>query len=663
MAKLTIHEALQKGARLRQAGRPAEAEAMYRKVLAHQANQPDALHMLGVLASQAGHHEAAADWIRRAIAVNPTDASYHCNLAVSAQALGKLDEAAAEYRRAVELQPAIPEFRLNLGGALTALGKLEDAAASYATALALRPEYAEAHFGTGNVLRDLGRREEAIASYRRAILARPHFPDAYNSLGCLLTDLRRLDEAAAALTEAIQLKPDFAAAHSNLGNVRSDQGLLDESLACDDRAIALQPQDPRYLSNRVYSLNFHPGYDAAELLREQLVWNDRHGQPPAEGIQPHDQDRSPDRRLRVGYVSPDFRAHVVGRNVLPLFREHDHQQVDVYCYSDVTKPDDITAQFRKYADVWRDIAPWSHEQLAHQVRADRIDILVDLTLHMANNRLPAFARKPAPLQATFAGYPGGTGLRAMDYRLTDPYLDPPGLSDANYVERSIRLPHSFWCYDVASMSMGLGYEPPVSPLPALENGCITFGCLSNFCKINEPVLRLWARVLTAVKGSRLLVRTPEGSHRQRTLGTLGREGIEPGRIEFVEGRPWLHYLEYYHRIDIGLDTFPYNGHTTSLEACRMGVPVVTKTGGTAVNRAGLSLFSNLGLTELVASEDEQFVDIAQTLAADLPRLATLRAELRDRIQASPLMDAPGFARSIETAFRAMWQDACAANGA
>lgn len=659
MAKLTVHEAMLKGAQLRQAGHLVEAERMYRKILAQQPDQPEALHGLGILASQTGHPGLAVDLIGRAITRNPGEASYHCNLAVNFQALDRLEEAINAYRKAVELQPGIPEFHLNLGGALVTHGRLEEALASYGRALDLRPRFAEAHLGRANALRDLGRQDEALGAYQEALLAKPDFPEALNALGCLFTDLRRLDEAAATLAEAIRLRPDFAAAHSNLGNVLSDQGLLDGSLACDDRAIALQPHDPRFHSNRLYSITFHPAFDPPALLREQLQWDDRHGRPLRAGLKAHDNDLTPGRRLRIGYVSPDFRAHAVGRNILPLFREHDHQVVEVFCYSDATKPDYLTAQFRKYADGWRDIAGWSHERLADEVRSDRIDILVDLTLHMANNRLPAFARKPAPVQVTFAGYPGGTGLRTMDYRLTDPYLDPPGATDADYVERSIRLPHSFWCYDVASMSMGLGYEPPVNPLPALERGHITFGCLSNFCKINEPVLLLWARVLKAVAGSRLLVLAAEGSQRQRLLGLLCRQGIAPERIEFVAGRPWLQYLEYYHRIDIGLDTLPYNGHTTSLEACRMGVPVVTRTGHTVVGRAGLSLFSNLGLTELVASDDDQFVAIAQGLAMDLPRLASLRAELRERIEASPLMDAPLFARSIEGAFREMWHRACA----
>ena len=661
MAKLTMHEALQKGAQLIQAGRPAEAESLYRKILALQPDQPDALHGLGILASQGGRYDQALELIGRAIAVNPEVAAYHCNLAVNLQALQRLEEATSAYRKAVELQPGLPEFQLNLGNSLAAQGRLEDAIVSYRKVLETGSHDADAHLGIAYALRDLGRHEEALGAFQKALRARPEFPEALNALGCLLTDLRKLDEAAAVLAEAIRLQPDFAIAHSNLGNVLNVQGLLDASLACDDRAIALEPQEPRFHSNRIYTLHFHPDFDGPALLREQMAWDERHGRPL--GVRLHSQlnHPSPDRRLRIGYVSPDFRAHAVGRNILPLFREHDHQAVEVFCYSDVTRPDDVTAQFRNYADGWREIADWSHHRIADQVGSDRIDILVDLTLHMANNRLPAFALKPAPIQVTFGGYPGGTGLQAMDYRLTDPYLDPPGETDAHYVERSIRLPHSFWCYDVASMSRGLGHEPAVNALPALENGCITFGCLSNFCKINEPVLRLWARVLRAVEGSRLLVLANEGSHQHRTLGFLGQEGIAPERIEFVPGLPWLQYLEYYHRIDIGLDTLPYNGHTTSLEACRMGVPVVTKTGSTVVGRAGLSLFSNLGLTNLVASSDDRFVDIAQDLAQDLPRLIKLRAELRDRIQASPLMDAPLFARGIESAFRGMWHRACIAN--
>jgi protein O-GlcNAc transferase len=287
------------------------------------------------------------------------------------------------------------------------------------------------------------------------------------------------------------------------------------------------------------------------------------------------------------------------------------------------------------------------------VREDSIDILVDLALHMAGSRLLAFARKPAPVQVTFAGYPGTTGLSAIDYRLTDPYLDPPGLSDQFYSEESIRLADTFWCYDPLSA------EPAPNDLPARRDGWVTFGCFNNFCKVNDSVLGLWARAVRAVERSRLVLAAPEGTARQHVQDLLDREGVSGDRVTMVNYRPRSSYLELYHGIDIALDTFPYNGHTTSLDALWMGVPLVTLVGQTVVGRAGLSQLTNLGLPELIGHSADQYVEIAVELADDLPRLAELRATLRDRMQGSPLMDAPGFARSVESAYRSMWRRWCA----
>jgi predicted O-linked N-acetylglucosamine transferase (SPINDLY family) len=292
------------------------------------------------------------------------------------------------------------------------------------------------------------------------------------------------------------------------------------------------------------------------------------------------------------------------------------------------------------------------EAVEQRIREDRVDVLVDLTLHMAQNRLLVFARKPAPVQVTFAGYPGTTGLSAIDYRLTDPYLDPPDFDDHCYAEESLRLADTFWCYDPPSG------EPAVNPLPALEKGYVTFGCLNNFCKINPVVLKLWAQVLKAVERSQIMVLAAEGSHRRQTLDLLGREGIASDRVTFVARQSGRKYLELYHRIDMGLDTFPYNGHTTSLDSFWMGVPVVSLAGQTAVGRGGLSILSNLGLTELAAHDCERYIGIAVDLANNRPRLAELRATLRQRLQDSPLMDAPRFARNVEAAYRAMWQRWC-----
>jgi predicted O-linked N-acetylglucosamine transferase (SPINDLY family) len=407
----------------------------------------------------------------------------------------------------------------------------------------------------------------------------------------------------------------------------------------------------------LFALQYHPDYDAQKLREETRLWSQKHAEPLKKFFRPHANDRDPERRLRIGYVSPDFRDHVVAHSLLPLLRRHDHEQVEVFCYANVTYPDRHTEEFRRCADVWRSIVQMSDSRAADLIRQDRIDILVDLALHTGDNRFAVFAQKPAPVQVAFAGYPGSTGLETIDYRLTDPYLDPPGLNDQFYSETSIRLPDSFWCYDP------LTTEPAVNPLPAQAKGRVTFGCLNNFCKVSEPVLRLWSRVLNAVERSQLLILCAEGSHRQPLLEMLQGEGITADRVELVAGRPRLQYLELYHRIDVGLDTFPYNGHTTSLDSYWMGVPVVTLVGQTVVGRAGLSQLTNLGLPELIAEAPEQYVQIAADLARDLPRLAELRRTLRGRMEASPLMDAPRFARNIEAAYRQMWRNWCESGGA
>jgi predicted O-linked N-acetylglucosamine transferase (SPINDLY family) len=295
----------------------------------------------------------------------------------------------------------------------------------------------------------------------------------------------------------------------------------------------------------------------------------------------------------------------------------------------------------------------SDERVAERIRNDKIDILVDLTMHMGKGRPLLFARKPAPVQVCWLAYQGTTGLSTMDYRLTDPHLDPPGMFDRFYSEESIRLPRSFWCYDP------LTSEPRVNALPALDNDYVTFGCLNSFGKVSEEVLRLWARVMRGVDRSRLIILAGEGSHRARTINFLGREGIAPERITFQSFLPRPDYLQLYHDIDIGLDTFPYNGQTTTLDAIWMGVPVVTIIGNTsAAARAGASLLWNLGTPELVADSPDQFVSIAVELAKNRKRLGEYRASLRERLERSPLMDAPKFARDVEAAYRAMWQRWC-----
>ena len=692
MPPLTVQQAFDLGIQHHQAGRLAEAEQMYRQILAVEPRHSDALHLLGVIALQVGRYEDAVGLIQRSIGLNPAVSAYYSNLGEAYRLGGHLEEAIGAYHTALQLEPDCADTHNNLGTALYAQGRLEEALAAFRTALRFKPDCAEAHNNLGIALQDQGQLEAALAAYRAALRFKPDYAEAHNNLGTALKDQGQWEEALAAFRAALRFKPDYAEAHSNLGNALQAQGRLEEALAAYRAALQLKPDyaeahnnlgttlkaqgrleealdayraalqlKPDYTeahSNWIYLLHFHPDYDARSIAEEHRQWNRQHAEPLRCFIQPHGNGRDPDRRLRIGYVSPDFRNHVVGRNLLPLFAQHDHLGFEIFAYAQVVSPDTWTQQFREKSDHWRGIVGRTDEQVAAQIREDQIDILVDLTLHMAHNRLRLFARKPAPLQATFAGYPGSTGLTTIDYRLSDPFLDPPGMEESIYSEQTIRLSSSFWCYDALDCR-----DVPVSPLQASQKGWVTFGCLNNFCKINEPVLKLWATVLRAVEGSRLLLLSPEGNHRQRTLHLLGREGISPERVEFVPSQSRRDYLKLYHRIDVGLDSFPYNGHTTSLDSFWMGVPVVTLVGQTAVSRAGWCQLSNLGLPELAGHSPEDFARIAIELANDLPRLAQLRAGLRQRMQASPLMDAPGFARAIEAAYRQMWREGCGARQA
>ena len=357
----------------------------------------------------------------------------------------------------------------------------------------------------------------------------------------------------------------------DLGIAWSNAGRFDLADDCLRRAVAVQPDHVVVHDNFLFSMHFNPTYSAADMLAEaRRRWQVPHADPLKHLIQPHENNRNPERPLRIGYLSPDFRDHVVGRNLVPLFQHHDRDQFHSTCYFASPEPDEMTGLFRRLADSWRDVATCDDDDLARQIRADKIDILVDLTLHMPGNRLLAMARKPAPVQATFAGYPGTTGLAAIDYRISDPYLDPPGMDESVYSEKTIRLADSFWCYDPLE-----NRDLPVNALPALRTGAVTFGCLNSFFKVNAGLLELWAKVLTAVPTSRLMLLAPEGNSRLRVREMFARHDVALQRIDFVGARPRPAYLKLYHDIDIALDSLPYNGHTTSLDCYWMGVPVVT----------------------------------------------------------------------------------------
>jgi protein O-GlcNAc transferase len=471
-------------------------------------------------------------------------------------------------------------------------------------------------------------------------------------LAIVFTNLGQMDEAIAKCKHAVELNPGFSDAWISLGNAYKATGRLDGALDAFQRALFLQPDRVDAHSNLVFTMQYHPRYGAEEIKAALHQWNEQHAAMSKKLIRPHSNSRDAERPLRIGYFGADFRNHCQSFFTIPLFSNHDENAFEVHCYSRVTCPDAITERMRGMVKQMRSVVGMTEESIADVIQADEIDILVDLTMHMSEGRPLVFCSKPAPVQIAWLAYPGSTGLNVMDYRLTDPYLDPPG-TDYLYTEKSIRLPDTFWCYDPLCEAI----DP--QPLPAIRNGFVTFGSLNNFCKVNDGVLRLWAQVLKAVEQSRLIVMCPNGSHRQSLMDVFQQEGIDQNRIELVSRQPRRAYLELYRRIDIGLDTFPYNGHTTSLDSFWMGVPVVTLVGTSVVGRAGLSQLSNLNLIELITHSPEQFVEIAAILASDLSRLLELRRTLRTRMETSPLMDASRFARNIEAAYRQMWQNWCA----
>lgn len=634
-------------------GRYAQAEVAYRRALALRPDLAQAHNNLGVALQKQGRNAEAVSAYRESLRRRPPDAKIYYQLANALKDAGQPDEAIEAARQALALRPDHAETYVTLSLIHADRGQWNEAFEAANTAAAVRPAWEGAYNNLGYLLHLQGRDAEAVTQLRHAIALNPKYLEAYVNLGTAYHELGKLDESIDAYRAALAISNRSAEAHINLANGLKDAGLIRDALAEHRIAAALNP-DPERRHNLLLTTHYVPGLTAARILDDHLAWARDVTARVAGERRSWEASRAaariaPDRPLRIGYVSADFRNHVVGWNILPLLENHDPARFEVFCYSNLARTDDLTARFRKLAHQWREIHTLTDAQAAERIVQDRIDVLIDLSLHSAGTRLGIFARKPAPVQVTFAGYPGTTGLSEIDYRLTDPHLDPPG-TDAFYSERSWRLPHSFWCYQPTTP------EVTVTPLPALTTGHVTFGALTNFCKVNEDVLRLWARVLVAVPGSRLLLVARQGAHRARTRDLLAAAGVGADRVEFLDYQPRVGYLKSYDRVDVGLDTLPYNGHTTSLDSFWMGVPVVTLVGETAVGRAGLCQLSNMGMTELAARTPDDFVRIAVDLATDLPRLARIRAGLRSRMEDSPLMDAKKFTRDIEAAYRQMWQN-------
>jgi protein O-GlcNAc transferase len=619
-----MHELFHKAAQAHSRGDLTQAERQYRELLARQPEHAGALANLGLLLADRGETAAAIECYEASLRGDPRCWATHYNLGQALRAAGRLNDATASYQRALELEPAAEAAWLGLTVALMTLERKNEAMEAFGRALAWPSQ------------------NSAI----RAAL--------YGNRGLLNNDLGLLAKAEADYRAALQLAPNLALVWNSLAELCFSTGRAEEGLAYNRRAREVAPDEPLFASNLLFHLQFLPGQDAVALGSEQAAWRRKFADPLKAQIRTHANDRSPERRLRIGYVSPHFYDHAEAHFTVPLLENHDHTAYEIYCYSSVTQSDHVSERLRKHADVWRDAGHERDEALVPVIHRDGIDVLVDLTMHMGGNRALLFAQKPAPVQVCWLAYPGSTGLKSMDYRLTDSYMDPIDADTSCYTEQSIRLPD---CWVV--------YHPLIDlvPRPPEQTGAITFGSLNNPMKLNDPLLALWAKVLRAVPGSRLRLLVLSVEQRQRIGRLMSSQGVALDRLQFAGRMARPQYLRSYDEIDIALDPLPYNGITTTCDALYMGVPVLTLTGQTAAGRAGQAMLTTIGLGELVAHTPDELVEKAARLGADLPRLIELRRGLRERFTESPLMDAPRFARNMEAAYRQMWRRWCVSGGA
>jgi protein O-GlcNAc transferase len=666
------------------AGRLKEAEALYREIGQDRPQYADALNLLGVIARQTDRLNEAVDLISRALALNPVSAAFHFNLAEARRGLGRNLDAINSYRASLDLCPHDAEVHHALGLALEAIARASDAVIAYQEAVRLRPTFRRASCDLAACLLRLGRLDEAERVIQDAlrqgaedagslrilgeILAAQHRFDeserifrsalaldgnsapAWYGLGVSLVRQRKPTEGIRCLEQAIRFKPNSIEAWCQVGAALLSQGRLDAAIAAQRHALALRPDfDPAH-GSLLFALNYHPDSISQSILAEAMRWGQRHAharRPHTESGQREVQSRlHGSRRIRIGYVSPSLRAHTVIAFLEPILANHDHSRFEVFCYSDTRRPDDITARLRRYADVWRETAGLTDEQLEALIRADRIDMLIDLAGHTGDNRLKVFAMRPAPLQLSYLEYPATTGLDAIDYKITDAIADPPGATDDHYTERLLRLPGCAWCYQPFA-----GAPEPAEP-PCVKEGYITFGSFNNYAKVTEPVLCVWSKILMALDGSKLLMLVDTDAEGVECVRKrIESSGIHGDRVEIIRRLPYRSYLQLFNSVDVALDTFPYNGHTTTCDALWMGVPVVTLAGERHICRVGASLLSALGHCEWVARTPDEYPQIALSLAANAANSRHAPAALRHRVAASALIDAPAFTRKFETALK------------
>jgi len=569
------------------------------------------------------------------------------------------DEAIEIFEKALQLNPGLINACNYIGNSFQEKKQFDKAIRYYEKALQINPSDPTAYMNIGIACHNTEHFDKAVEYFKRAIYLNPNIEEAYNYMGLTLIIQGKLEEALKSYRSLLQINPSSFIALNKTGSILRHQGKLNESETYYRIAMQIHQNNLIAHESLLMGMLYNPCHDPQTIFSEHLRFAKHYAEALSSNITTHANERITTRRLKIGYISPDFKRHPVSHFIEPVLMLHDRKDFEIFCYGNVLVPDEVTERLQSYADHWRSIVGLSDDEAAELIRKDLVDILVDLAGHTGGNRIFIFARKPAPIQVTWIGYPATTGLSTIDYKIVDSYTDPPGMTEQFYTEKLIRLPESFVCYHPYNNS------PEVNTLPVLTSGHVTFGSFNDFAKVTPEVFILWGRILKAIPDSYLILKNKSLSdmatcNYARDMFT--QQGITAERIELLPRQPSIRaHLSIYNKVDIGLDTFPYNGTTTTCEAMWMGVPVITLAGTGYAARAGVSLLSNVGLTELIARTQDEYVEIAIKLANDIEKLHFLRDSLRDMVARSPLTDTKQFTIYLEQCYRKMWENWCELN--
>jgi protein O-GlcNAc transferase len=632
-------------------GKKEEAVTRFQQALALKPDYLEVCNNLGNALQDLGDHDRAVDCYQRALKVNPNFVGAQVNLGNVMYQTGNLEEAISCYLRAQVTSPDNVEASCNLCISLRDLGRLTEALAVIEKLLSISPDSVYGHNNHGLVLLSLERFDEAITAFRKALDGKHDFVEACSNLGNALLQSGRPGESIGWLRKALVIKPGYASAHNNLGRVFQALGKPDLAVASFRAAIAAKPDLLEAHNNLVYALKLSPDASALDIKSEAIAF----GSVVRTSINKREigtSTRDPDRQLRVGIVSGDLRSHVIARLFEPVLSNIDRSRILFVAYSNSSIDDDTTTRLRFWFSDWRNIVGIKDEQVAKTISDDNIDILIDLSNHTSQNRLPVFALRPAPVQVTWLGLFSTSGVPEIDYIISDPWIAPLA-ETADFTEQNWRLPESWFCTVPPPLAIG-----PAAP-PAIENGFITFGCLNNLAKINDRVVGVWANVLNSVPRSQLILKVPgDESVQKMYLDRFADEGVSGDQLQLVGSSPAADYFATYNKIDITLDPFPYSGGMTSLDSLWMAVPVLTRRGDRAGAHTGESIAHNAGLPDWIARDDDDYVNLAVAFSSDLQALALLRSRLRQQVLASPLFDSRRFAHNFEQALSGMWKKYC-----